>query len=304
MNLLDLAHDQVIVPAFCAVWRAVLGGTDCSLHLVGQTGVFKTELAALLQQHLGSAMDARHLPGSWTSTGNSLEVLAFGAKDAPLVIDDFSPGGNVYDVQRMHREADRVLRGQGNRSARGRLRPDGTLRPTKPPRALIISTGEDVPKGQSLRSRLLIVELEEQHISVEKLSGCQQDASTGLYAQAMSAFIKWLAPQYAEIQKSLPALRAKLRDAATQSDSHRRTPAIVADLFIGAHLFLKFAQHIGAIADEHRDALESRVWLALGQVAASQAQHQAAPVRRIAHRRASGSKGICHQRLRWAAAST
>ena len=44
-------------------------------------GTFKTELAALAQQHYGAGLDARHLPGSWSSMGNSLEALAFAAKD-------------------------------------------------------------------------------------------------------------------------------------------------------------------------------------------------------------------------------
>ena len=48
-------------------------------------------------------MDARHLPGSWSSTGNALEGLAFSAKDVLLVVDDFAPTGSATDVQRMHR---------------------------------------------------------------------------------------------------------------------------------------------------------------------------------------------------------
>src|SRR6185436_13476176 len=112
-------------------------------------------LAALAQQHYGAGMDSRHLPASWSSTGNSLEGLAFAAADALLVVDDFAPGGTTADVARMHREADRLLRAQGNRSGRMRMRADATLRPPKPPRGIILSTGEDVPRGQSLRARLL-----------------------------------------------------------------------------------------------------------------------------------------------------
>ena len=50
-----------------------------------------------------------------------------------------------------HREADRLVRAQGNRSGRQRMRQDSTLRPAKPPRGLLLSTGEDVPRGHSLR---------------------------------------------------------------------------------------------------------------------------------------------------------
>jgi hypothetical protein len=107
LGLLEVAPGRIAVPIVAAIFRAVLGNTDHGLHLAGPTGVFKTELAALAQQHFGPAMDARHVPGSWSSTGNALEATAFAAKDAILVVDDFAPSGSTSDVQRLHREADR-----------------------------------------------------------------------------------------------------------------------------------------------------------------------------------------------------
>ena len=133
LQMLDVAGDGVTVPVYCAIYRAVLGGLDTGLHLAGTTGGGKTELAALAQQHFGAAMGSRNLPGSWLSTDNALETLAFGAKDALLVVDDFCPTGSQYDVQTMHRKADRLFRGLGNNAGRGRLRSDGTPRHTKPP---------------------------------------------------------------------------------------------------------------------------------------------------------------------------
>ena len=85
-------------------------------HLVGPTGSGKSELAALAQQHYGAGLDARHLPGNWSSTENALESLAFVVKDALVVVDDFAPTGRQYDVQAMHRKADRLFRAQGNTS--------------------------------------------------------------------------------------------------------------------------------------------------------------------------------------------
>src|SRR5262249_21269148 len=108
LRVLGLAPVSVTAPLLGAVYRAVLAPADYCLHLTGPTGSGKTELAALCQQHWGAGMDARHLPGSWASTGNSLESLAFAAKDALLVVDDFAPGGGTHDVQRYHREADRL----------------------------------------------------------------------------------------------------------------------------------------------------------------------------------------------------
>ncbi len=157
--LLEVAGDLLTFPTYCRVWRASLGGSDSGQHLFGPTGSGKSELAALAQQHFGPGLDARHLPGNWSSTDNALEVLAFTAKDALVVVDDFCPTGSSYDVQAMHRKADRLFRAQGNTSGRQRLRPDGSPRPVKPPRGMILSTGEDVPRGQSLRARMLVSEV-------------------------------------------------------------------------------------------------------------------------------------------------
>src|SRR5439155_23830899 len=146
-------------PLLAATYRAVLGDADFALHLSGETGAFKSEVAALHQQHFGPGMNRLHLPGSWSSTGNALETLAFHAKDALFVIDDFAPQGSSADVARYHAAADRVVRAAGNHAGRSRLDSTAKLREPKPPRALILSTGEDVPRGQSIRARLLILEL-------------------------------------------------------------------------------------------------------------------------------------------------
>ena len=132
-----LAPDRIIFPLLGAVYRAALGDApgpiDLSLHLAGPHGVGKSELAALCQQHYGPAMDRLHLPGSWSSTANATEGLTFAAKDALLVVDDYAPRGAAGDRQRLERDADRLLRAQGNRAGRQRMHRDGGLRrPDRP----------------------------------------------------------------------------------------------------------------------------------------------------------------------------
>ncbi len=112
LQLLEVAPDPVTLPLAAAIWRAPLGAAPFSLHLVGPTGVRTTALAALAQQHYGAELDAGALPAGWESTANALETLAFLAKNLLLVIDDFAPHGGSGPVQRLHREADRVLRGR------------------------------------------------------------------------------------------------------------------------------------------------------------------------------------------------
>jgi hypothetical protein len=281
LQFLELGPPWLTFPVLAAVFRAVLGDTDFALHLAGPTGTYKSEAAALAQQHFGAGLDARHLPGSWSSTGNALEGLCFSAKDAPLVVDDFAPAGSVYDVQRYHKEAERLLRAQGNRAGRQRMRADATLRPAKPPRGLILSTGEDVPRGQSLRARLLVLDVGPGDFGPQPpdlnpaLSACQDDAAGGKYAAAMAGFLRWIAPQYAKIRGRLQKELAKLRSEFSGSGQHARTPGVLADLALGLHYLLRFAVEVGAIDRARRDELWQRGRDALDEAGREQAKHLA-----------------------------
>ena len=278
----ELAPDTVTVPLHAGTYRTALGDTDFSEHLSGPTGEGKSELAALCQQHYGLQLDARRLI-SWESTENAIEGQAFQAKDQVMVLDDFAPTGSSHDVQRWHKKADRVLRAKGNASGRQRMRPDTTLRPEKAPRALILSTGEDVPRGQSLRARMLVLELSPGDLDWKRLTRCQRDASVGLCARAMSGFVRWLAARYDDVRASLREERDELREWASLNTQHKRTPGIVADLALGLRHFLLFAHDAGALTAEEAELLWLRGWVALGEAAAVQGQFHVAgePTRRF-----------------------
>jgi hypothetical protein len=272
LRLLDLGPDRITVPVLAAVFRAVLGESDFGVHVAGPTGVFKSELAALAQQFFGAGMDARHLPASWASTGNALEGLAFAAMHALLVTDDFAPAGSTSDVQRAHREADRILRAQGNRAGRQRMRPDATIRPPRPPRGLIFSTGEDVPRGQSLRARLFVLEISVGDILAADLTVAQGEA--GLYAKCMAGFLRWLAARYDTFRAGMRTKYAEFRQRATGGGErgHARTPGIVADLALGLDCFLDFAHEVGTLDTLCRDAIAKRGWQALAEAGQAQAE--------------------------------
>lgn len=276
LEMLEVAAEQVTMPIVGAVWCSVLGDADFSHHLSGSTGKGKTALAALVQAYFGAGFDAGRLPGSWSSTGNSLEALSYVAKDAVLTVDDFKPEGAAPDVARLHRDADRLLRAQGNHAGRMRMRPDGTLRPAKSLRGIILSTDEDIPRGESLRARMIISEMDNETLDWTKLSECQHAAREGVYSAALAGFLRWLAPQYADVRGRAAREIAEWRERATfQAKSHKRTPQAIGQLARGWHYFLTYTVDAGALTPDEAAAYMSRVWTALYEVAVRQASYQA-----------------------------
>jgi hypothetical protein len=244
------------------------------IYLVGPSGAFKTELAALCQQHFGTRFNARSLPGNWHSTANATEGLAFAAKDMLIVVDDFAPSGSQADVSRLHRDADRIIRGVGNHAGRQRMRADGTLRAERPARSLILSTGEDVPRGFSLRGRLGLVEVSKGDVPADALTKCQHDASEGYYAQATAAYLGWLARDYDTIRVEMRDRAKCLREQYQAESQHARTPGIRAELMVGWEYFLHFAVATGAITEEESQGYRERVEIGLLLMASAQVAHQ------------------------------
>ncbi len=284
LGLLDgLVTDAVAFPLVATIYRAAMGSCDFSLWLAGPTGVYKSELAALAQQHYGAGMARTRLPGNWSSTDNALEGLAFIVKDAVLVIDDFAPPTSRADADRQHRVAERLIRGQGNSAGRQRMRADSTLRPPKPPRGLILATGEDVPRGHSIAARLGVLAVHRGDVVLLRLSECQRDAAAGRYAAAMAGFLSWLAPQYSVVRSRLDAERVELRDRFVDQFTHARTPDTVANLLLGLRYLLKFAVEVGAIDRREREQLWQRGQVAVRHVAEEQGEYQRAadPVARF-----------------------
>lgn len=275
LRMLDTAPDRVTLPIYCAVWRSILGICDVSIHLAGQTGSGKSQLAALAQQHFGAGMDAKHLPATWDSTANALQAICFYAKNAICVVDDFVPRGAASDVARLHREADRLLRSQGNHAGRQRMSADAKIRPPKTPRGIILSTGEDIPKGNSLRARLVVIEMDPQDMRWDVLTGCQHAAGAGTYAAVMASFIQWAAPQMPDMQRRIYEQLATFREHWGSGGSHHmRTPDNLANLNCGLELFMDFAREAGALNLRQANALQERVRVAFEDAAREQEKAQ------------------------------
>ena len=269
LKLLSLVPDRIGIPLLASVYRAPLGNLDFSVFLTGRSGTFKTALAALCQQHFGAAMDAAHLPAHFGSTANALELLAFSAKDALLVIDDFVPKGGSGDSA-LQATAERIFRSAGNHQGRSRMGGGGRLDPPKPPRALVLASGEEVPQGQSVRTRLLIVEVHPGDVDLKTLSACQCDAREGRSALARGAFISWIAGRYDELQTNLRARIPEIRSEIQGHVVHARLSSAVAELRAGWEIFLNFALEVGAIGEEENVQLLKRSERAFAELAATQ----------------------------------
>jgi hypothetical protein len=275
LALLGVADWSVTRPGLAYTYRSVISATDYALGYVGRSGVGKSSAMALLMQHLGAGMAFPFSVCNWFNTANAIGDLQFSAKDAPLSVDDFVPSGTRQDRERLHGQAARVIRGQANQAGRRRMRRDGTLAPERPPRGSTIWTGEDVFQGESLQVRSLTIACWQGMVNSQRLEACRQDADAGRYAEAMAAFIQWLAPRRQTIIATwgpeVMALRKHL-----EAKGHPRTPMILADLALGWKTFLAFALDADAITSEERDRLWQRLWQVLEDVGAEQGQALAA----------------------------
>ena len=272
LQLLSLAPDRITFPLLAGVYRAVLGRTDFSLFLAGSSGTFKTTLAALFQQHFGAGLDAANLPVSFASTGNALVEQAFHAKDAMCVVDDFAPT-RQYDRE-LEAIAERLFRAVGNYQGRRRLSGNGRLQEAKAPRALVLATGEQVPQGQSIRARLLVLEVASGDIDVTRISECQEAGRQGLFAEAMGGYLRWLASRYEGVLECLRARVKELRNQGEGRQVHARLPSVLAELRTGWEIFLEFALDAGAINATEKQQLEARNQAALAQAGVLQAKYQ------------------------------
>ncbi len=175
----------------------------------------------------------------------------------------------------MQRLAEWLIRGQANQAGRSHCTAAAELRPPRPPRGLSLITCEYLPGGASLRARLWAAKVVKGSVNFfGRLSECQRDAATGMYAEALAGFVQWLAA-------GLPARRDRFRAEVERRRAdlagvggHNRAPTPAADLLAALDLLLGFADEVGAVTTAEADALRERGRSALLATAAAQAEHQ------------------------------
>lgn len=282
LRLLDLSasNPALGLVLLASVYRAPLAEAlpaDHGIYLAASTGSRKSEAAAMCMAHFGREFERQRLPANWDDSESDIEAKAHAAKDCVFVVDDFKPRGAASDVHKLHVKADRLFRAVGNQSGRGRRTPDMKQRPAFYPRGLVLATGEDIPRGASLRARMLSIELSPTDIDNAVLSELQESAHTGALERAMRGYLSWLASQMDTVKADLPGFLRTLRERANRegfANSHPRAADIFGSLSIGLGYFLDFAVDAGAADNAVRVAYLERGESLLKGVIAAQGEYQ------------------------------
>ena len=245
-----------------AAFRSVLSEFEpctVSVFLQGTTGTFKSAIAGCLQAFFGKKFHGAHLPENWSSTGNAIEKKAFLAKDTLFTVDDFVARGTPSEVSKLHKDAERVLRAQGNQSGRDRLTSTTEVRGAYVPRGLILATGEDLPNGHSLQARCLIMSINKGATDKATLSDLQTAAMSGHLSQIMSDFIMWTAEQAdkGKIKKHLTRAHAECKSHFTDK-GHARMGDNLSTSLSGLWLLLEFANERASFSDAKVQQLKSK----------------------------------------------
>jgi hypothetical protein len=274
-DLLEACPHRLSIPLMGAVIASIMGDPDYSVYVTGQSGCFKSEITGIMQSFFGSGFNRLTMPANWDDTANVLLSKAFTAKDAAYVIDDFAPNGQKRHDEELHTKAERVFRAAGNRTGRGRLQSDMTERVSKEPRGLLISSGEDLPRGMSLQARLLIVPIEKGEITGEALTSMQKAAAEGKYAISQATFISYLARKYDAIKIQFNKDRISYRNKLSQqSEGHARHATTTAHLAASWRAWLVAAVEENAITTKDAKDLWRKIWKVLTDASRQQKEVQ------------------------------
>lgn len=270
LAFLSVAPPQIVWPMIAATLAPLHGPVDFAIHITGRTGTYKSELASLMQSAYGPEMDARHLPGSWSSTANALEAQAYRAKNALFCIDDFIPTGTSWQVRAYQKTADQIIRGQGNQAGRARLTDVSNLQTTMYPRGMILSTGEDTPDGHSIRARMMICEISPGDVDVGNLSACQ--ANREQFAIAMRHYIMDISKNVQTVQEFINRTARDFRDHHLDI-GHSRTPSALGRTIASIAHFLDWA--IKQLNCDHKNLADYQraAYTAMLEVAKNQEQY-------------------------------
>ena len=281
LSLLELGPKTITYSLLALIWLTPLceplrkAGIEPSFltYLWGTSGAFKSTVIALFLSHYGD-FGPKGLPASFRDTANSVEEMAFQAKDSLLVVDDLYPAKNPKERTKLEGVLEYLLRNQGDRQGKGRLQSNSSLKTGHPPRGLILSSGEVMPLSGSSLARAWVNHIKEGDFSLEKLIPAQ--AQKALFSHAMRGYLEYLAPQLDTLPSHLSDDFEQLREQAKRESKtrtrHGRLDETVVFLYLGLNLFINYAVAQEALPQGEAVKILQEAWDTFNQVADELAQ--------------------------------
>jgi hypothetical protein len=113
-------------------------------------------------------------------------------------------------------------------------------------------------------------------IDLVHLGRLQECGDRELFAAAMAAFLRWLAPQLDEVRTKHRLLTAEIRaEIGTFEGVHSRQPGIIAELLAAYRLFLRFAAEMGVDVEGIDEKAKASLLGILGDQAIAQERSKA-----------------------------
>lgn len=255
LQLIDLGEPSIIYIALASSFLSAIDDVRFALFLYGDTGSMKTAFGLLLQSFF--------IPGAsesdcviMKSTENALRARMTSTGNVSVLFDDYVQLTSSRHGGEEARKADNVFRTIVNGAAKDRCSGDGALRSKDRPRGMAIITGEQLPDGlDSLVHRMVTLPFEASTFQKSTYNGrpndfdsSQEKAKTGVYAQAMGAFVSYLS-------KNLNHHREFVRNmdhglVKKNIPVHGRLADAVNTLASAMTCFLGFARTLGVCDEE------------------------------------------------------
>lgn len=258
-SLARLSPRKPILQRFilATVFRAIISEffpAEFSVFLVGESGTYKSQIAALIQSFFGCKYDSRNLPENFSSTKNALQVSIAEYKDVVVVVDDYV-GETELEKRELKEKAELLFRGAANNAGKSRLNANLDVQKGATSKGLICATGESIPEAaKSINYRLVFFHVNRDDIDLVALQKCQDMAREGAFSLVAADFISWMI-ELVEIQTRSGAVDLitrkhdwfrKFLSDGLEKIHHPRIVENVASLAVGYDLFMDYCSQKGA----------------------------------------------------------
>ncbi len=275
-SLLNKVDKEVIIPLLGYLYITPLVSilkendiyVDFILMLIGESGVGKSSIAAIINSHFGN-FTRNSFNTSLDDTASKIEKQAYNLKDTILVPDDLNPENDEKKIK----ITNKIIALFGDRQGRGRITPQGKIRTTYYARGTAIITGEFLPNlAFSRLARVVVLEFTKNTTSEKAILYYQTEKEKLAYT--MKKYIEWIINNENDVINTAKTIVQQFENnlIINNKELHGRTREAIAILYIGFNLYVEFLQTNSIISEEEKRNLLENSKEILKKVAQKQAQ--------------------------------